>query len=275
MHLRTLIDASNTFFHAPESCAPQVLFRLLFGSLMLLNAVLLIPLVTEFYSVDSMWSLAAWQRHQGRSRLCLLHLMPPTTGSFRVLLLIHLVSCITFLLGWQFRVSSIVLFVTLVSIHQRNTFVLSSGDTLLRMMSFFAMFSSAGNAFSVDAWLKGTSDFPTVDPWPLRLMQLQISIVYLRTVYWKLRGATWWNGTAVWYPIWVDTYLRYRPLRWMLSLPMIRLATWGTLIEELALGALIWVHEFRPYVMLSGIALHLVFECILNLQLFGWIMIAG
>ncbi len=136
------------------------------------------------------------------------------------------------------------------------------------MMSFFAMFSSAGNAFSVDAWLKGTSDFPTVDPWPLRLMQLQISIVYLRTVYWKLRGATWWNGTAVWYPIWVDTYLRYRPPRWMLSLPMIRLATWGTLIEELALGALIWVHEFHPYVMLSGIALHLVFECILNLRFF-------
>lgn len=198
MHLQTLIDAWNTFFHAPESCAPQVLFRLLFGSLMLLNAVLLIPLVTEFYSVDSMWSLAAWQHHQGRSRLCLLHLMPPTTGSFRVLLLIHLMSCITFLLGWQFRVSSIVLFVTLVSIHHWNTFVLSSGDTLLRMMSFFAMFSSAGNAFSVDAWLKGTSDFPTVDPWPLRLMQLQISIVYLRTVYWKLRGATWWNGTAVW-----------------------------------------------------------------------------
>ena len=49
---------------------------------------------------------------------------------------------------------------------------------------------------------------------------------------------------------------------------MIRLATWGTLIEELALGTLIWVHEFRPYVMLSGIALHLVFECILNLRFF-------
>ena len=225
MHLQNVIDAWNQFFHASESCAPQVLYRLMFGSLMLLNAVLLLPLVKEFYGVDSMWSLAAWQRAQKRSRLCLLHLLPSTNGAFRFLLLIHLASCFTFLIGWQFRISSIVVFLTLVSIHHRNSFVLSSGDTLLRMMSFFAMFSSAGDAFSVDAWLKGQSGFPAVDPWPLRLMQLQISIVYLRSVYWKLRGDLWWNGTAAWFPLWVDTYLRNRPPRWMLSLAMIRLAS--------------------------------------------------
>ena len=275
MHWVQLTDAWHAFFHAPETCAPQVLFRLMFGGLMLLNAVLLFPLVADFFGADAMWNIAAWQKQQGRSRMCVLHLLPPTTGGFRTLLVIHLLACVGFLIGWQFRICAVVVFVTLVSIHHRNTFILSSGDTVLRLMSFLAMFSSAGDAFPVDAALRGTVGFPAVDPWPLRLMQILISIVYVRTVYWKLRGTMWWNGTAAWYPVWVDTYLRHRPPRWMLSPFFIRIATWGTLLAELALGTLIWIHELRPYVVVAGIVMHAVFEMVMNLQLFGWIMIAG
>ena len=275
MHWVQLAAAWHASFHAPETCAPQVLFRLMFGGLMLLNAVLLFPLVTDFVGADAMWNIAAWQKQQGRSRMCLLHLLPPTTGGFRSLLAIHLLACVGFLIGWQFRICAVVVFVTLVSIHHRNTFILSSGDTVLRLISFLAMFSSAGDALSVDAAIQGTTGFPAVDPWPLRLMQILISIIYVRTVFWKLRGNMWWNGTAVWYPFWVDTYLRHRPPRWMLSPFLIRIATSGTLLAELALGTLIWIHELRPYVVLSGIIMHAVFEVVMNLQLFGWIMIAG
>ena len=133
--------------------------------------------------------------------MCLLHLLPPTTGGFRILLVLHLLACVGSLIGWQFRVSAVVVFVTLVSIHHRNTFILSSGDTVLRLMSFLAMFSAAGDAFSVDAAILGRGGFPAVDPWPLRLMQILISIIYVRTVWWKLRGKMWWNGTAAWYPV--------------------------------------------------------------------------
>ena len=170
MHWSQFTDAWFGFFHAPESCAPQVLFRLMFGSLMLLNAVLLFPLVTDMFGSHAMWNIAAWQRQQGRTRMSLLHLLPPTTGGFRILLVIHVLACVGFLIGWQFRVSAVVVFVTLVSVHHRNTFILSSGDTVLRLMSFLAMFSSAGEAFSADAAVAGTTEFPAVDPWPLRLM---------------------------------------------------------------------------------------------------------
>ncbi len=61
MHWVQLTDAWHAFFHAPETCAPQVLFRLLLGGLMLLNAVLLFPLVTDFFGADAMWSISAWQ----------------------------------------------------------------------------------------------------------------------------------------------------------------------------------------------------------------------
>jgi len=172
-------------------------------------------------------------------------------------------------------VSAVIVFLTLVSIHHRNTFILSSGDTLLRLFSFLAMFSSAGDALSMDALISGQRDFLMVDPWPLRLMQLQVSIVYLRTVFWKLRGSLWWNGTAAWYPVWVETYLRNRPPRWLLTLPLIRLATWGTLVVESSLGLLIWIRELRLPLIATGLVMHLVFEVVLNLQFFGWVMIVG
>lgn len=273
--LSALLTAWSDFFHAPESCAPQVLFRILMGLLLTVNAVLLWPLVSDFYASDSVWNVQAWERRQRGLRFCLLHWLPQTTTSVRWLLGIHLLACIAFLAGLQFRVSALVVFLTLTSIHHRNAYVLSSGDTLLRLFSFLAIFSAAGESCSVDAWVQGREGFPVVDPWPLRLMQVLVAIVYVRTVLWKLRGQRWRDGTAAWYPVWVDTYLRRRPPEWLLRAPFIQVATWGTLLTEFALGTMIWIREFRVPVILTGIAMHLVFEMTLNLQLFGWTMITG
>jgi hypothetical protein len=43
---------------------------------------------------------------------------------------------------------------------------------------------------------------------------------------------------------------------------------------EFALGTIIWIAEFRTTALLLGIAMHLVFEVTMNLQFFGWMMIA-
>jgi hypothetical protein len=154
---------------------------------------------------------------------------------------------------------------------------LSSGDTLLRLLIFYSCFSKAGGGLSVDHYLAGFpfSKFQEMNVWPMRLMQLQISVVYLRTVYWKLRGRMWWDGTAAWYPLWVDAYVRFRPPEYLLRPFWIRLATWGTLLGELALGSLIWIREYRYPMIVAGIILHVLLEIILNLQLFSWIMIVS
>jgi hypothetical protein len=179
------------------------------------------------------------------------------------------------LVGWQFQISTAVVFFTLVSIHHRNNHILSSGDSLLRILVFLCCFSDAAGGLSVDHWLAGKPllQFSQASPWALRLMQIQLSIVYLRTVYWKLRGSLWRNGTAAWYPLWVDAYVRWRPPQMLLRPALIRLATWGTLLQETALGTGLWFREFRFPLLISGILLHLVFDLFLNLQLFSWIMV--
>ena len=155
MHWVQITDAWNGFFHAQESCAPLVLFRLLFGSLLIVNALLLFPLVEDCFGTNAIWNVAASQKHQGRSRMCLLHLLPATTSGFRILLIGHLVASVGFLIGWQFQACAIAVLVTMVSIHHRNTFILSGGDTVLRLLSFLAIFAPASLAWSVDAMSSG------------------------------------------------------------------------------------------------------------------------
>lgn len=277
MPLQQLIDAWNTFFFSEVSCATIVAWRILTGFLLLVNALLLLPLIPDYFSEDGVWPTTAWLNYQKSSRFSLLMLLPPSTRSFRLLLLIHVVASFWFLIGFQFRISAALVFLTLVSIHHRNAYILSSGDTLLRLLIFYSCFSNAGGGLSVDHYLAGfpLSKFQEMEVWPMRLMQLQISVVYLRTVYWKLRGSMWWDGTAAWYPLWVDAYVRFRPPAYFLRPFWIRLATWGTLLGELALGSSIWIREFRYTMIVAGIILHVILEIIMNLQLFSWIMMVS
>jgi hypothetical protein len=273
--LQQLTDAWNAVFHSPISTAPLVLFRLLIGLLLLVNAWLLVPLIDDYFAADGVWPTRTWKAQLNGRRFSLLHWLPDSTWSFRLVLLIHLLACLLLLVGWHFRAACIVVFLTLVSLQHRNSMILSSGDSLLRILLFLCCFSGAGSGLSVDDWLAGRplTEFGVTDAWPLRLMQLQISIVYLRTVFWKLRGSLWRNGTAAWYPLWVDAYVRFRPPRQLLHPLLLRLATWGTLAEETALGCGLWIEELRFPLLITGVVLHLIFDLILNLQLFSWIMI--
>jgi hypothetical protein len=51
---------------------------------------------------------------------------------------------------------------------------------------------------------------------------------------------------------------------------MLKLATWAALTLELCLGTLIWIVEFRYYVMALGLLLHLSLEYSLNIPMFQW-----
>jgi len=54
-----------------------------------------------------------------------------------------------------------------------------------------------------------------------------------------------------------------------------RAATWGTLTLEFALGPLVWLREFLYPVVATAAVFHLVLEVLMNVQLFGAIMLTG
>lgn len=273
MTIQQVFEAWHQFFHQPVSLFPLALFRVLLGVIITLNAIFLIRVVPRHLAVDAIFNFPRYERSYGRRRLNLLNILPASTTSVYWILFISGLSGVLLSVGLWTHLAAAGCYLTLTSLHHRNPSIFHGGDTVLRIMSFLLMFSPAGSGWSADAMLIGNWE-ATADPWCWRLMQLQISMIYLRNVMWKLRGERWRNGTAAWYPMHCAVYTRFPLPKIALTRPMLRVATWGTLLIEFSLGSLVWIDEFRWYVTFAGIGLHLTLEYVMNLQLMGWTMIA-
>jgi hypothetical protein len=79
---------------------------------------------------------------------------------------------------------------------------------------------------------------------------------------------------AAYYPPHLEDFARLRLPRILERVVFVRLATWGTLLIETSLGTLVWIRELRYPVLFAGVLLHLGLELLLNLQRFGWTMLA-
>lgn len=271
----TLIDAWNGFFHVRESADTVALFRMLFGGLLLTNAALLARDARIWLGPSGFLADEDFGRIYGPSRFTVLRYLPATDASVLLVLRLHMVAAATLTVGLLTPVSAAVAFVTLVSLQHRNPLMAYGGDDVLRIMLLLITFSGAGDVASIDRWWadwRGHPE-PARTAWCTRLMQLQVSIIYLQAFLSKFSGATWRNGSAVYYAVEVPTYQRHRLPAFARGLMWSRALTWGTLAVEFALGPLIWISELRPVVLVAGISLHLGMEMFMNLHLFGPIMI--
>ena len=129
----------------------------------------------------------------------------------------------------------------------------NSGDGLLRILIFFLLLAPAGASLSVDRWRRNRDrfwEFPARAPWALRLVQIQVSVVYLSTAWLKLHGPDWLHGTAVSYTARMADYNRF-PLPAVLShSPVFSAATtYWTIAIELMVGILVWNRAARPFVL--------------------------
>lgn len=131
----------------------------------------------------------------------------------------------------------------------------------------------AGSAVSVDRWRADRANmwsFPRRAPWALRLAQIQLSVIYISTVWEKAGGAHWRDGTAVSYAVRIGEVSRVPVPSFVTdSLLLTQLATYGTLAGELAVGVLVWNKTARPYVLAIGVLLHLSIELTLAVGFFS------
>lgn len=272
--LQTAAGAWNQFFHAPESLLTLALFRVAFGVLLLVNACSLWRAAA--YCLYPAGALALADQSPAFRKLTwsLLNYLPPTNGAVQFVLLLHMVSVLGLLFGLYTQLSAALVFLTLISLHSRNIYMLNSGDTLQRLLCFFLIFSHAGGALSVDAWLAGTAEAQAA-PWAWRLMQVVLAMVYLRTTYWKLCGVTWREGSATYYALNLRDYQRHRLPEWLARPSLYRAASYGTVVLEGALGVLLWFEPLRLPLLVAALLLHLGLQWFLRTGLFQWTMITG
>lgn len=245
------------FWFTPVEASTMALFRIAFGIVVVGWTISLAPPLYAFFGEDGVLPV---HRDAGPGSWGMLEIS--SSGSaVTVLYLILLVAALCLVVGFRSRLAAAVVWVSLVSFGRRDPWVLNSGDLMLTVLAFYLMLMPSGAALSVDRWLRPRSrfwEFPARSVWPLRLIQVQVTIMYFFAVWEKVRGATWNDGTAVSYAFRIGDLERFPVPAFVTdSLVLVNLMTYGTLVVELGLAVLVWNGKLRPWVLLAGVTLHL------------------
>jgi hypothetical protein len=258
------------FWFEPESTASLAILRIAVGFLSFAWALALLPDLYAFFSAHGVEPVPPG--HLAAGSWGVLNFFPGYSVAL-VLYAAMLVASLCLLVGYRTRWASLVVFVAIISFENRAPSIWNSGDGLLRILTFLLMLAPAGESLSIDRWRTNRQqfwEFPRRAPWAMRLIQVQISVLYLSSVWLKLHGPEWRDGTAVSYAIRLQDFQRFAlPHLLSHSLLFSSLMTYWTLAVELMIGILVWNRAARPLVLFLGVALHLGLDFNLRLGFFS------
>lgn len=201
-------------------------------------------------------------------------------------LAVLLLHSVCLLLGVFSRFQAACIFFWLLSFQHRNPLVCDGEDTVFRLLAFFMIFMPLDAGWSLGRrWLQrfhldNAQNAPTPSrehAWAIRLVQVQMSLIYISAAWCKFRGESWQDGSAIFYVFQMQDLFGRGPLPEMItqSEPLIRVSTWAVVAVEGFLPLLLWLRPTRRWGVLLGIGLHLTIEYSMHLFLFQWIMIVG
>lgn len=158
------------------------------------------------------------------------------------------------------RLTSVATWALAEQLYRYDPTFANGGDLVIRASLFLGMLSGWGEAYSVDAWhrrretlLAGATEIPPfrrIAAWPLRLMMMQLTIIYFANGALKT-GEAWRNGTALYYALNLDHFYRVPAqtlvtwLQWLGALPVLTWLTryWELLFPLALLGAALRAYE--------------------------------
>ena len=246
----------NTFWFRPEPTSTIAVVRIVFGFVAILWTLSQLPTLLTFYGPAGVLPTAPPLGPGAWTLLSVSTSAPVVIGLWVVTLL----GAVGVMIGFRTRLAAILVFVGVLSFERRDPYILNAGDLLLRTLAFYLVFSPAGEALSLDRWRRARDrfwEFPLRAPWTLRLMQIQLSVIYFATLWGKLQGDRWRDGTAVSYALRIDDIHRFATPDFLTdSVVLSEILTFGTLLLELALAILVWNRTLRPWVLALGVSLH-------------------
>ncbi|MDT5014041.1 MAG: hypothetical protein QOD39_201 [Mycobacterium sp.] len=249
-----VLDNWRTFWLRPQPAYTLGAVRIAFGAIVVLWTVSLVGDLGEFFSSygvlpsqkDGAYEWGAFEIWTGDRALMI---------GWVVLLL----AAIALTVGWHSRAAALIVFVLIMSFEFRNPFIFNSGDALLRLEAFFVALAPSGAALSLDQ-RRATGRFWSAQvraPWSVRLMQVQVTLIYVATFLVRMSGHKWPDGTALSYAFRLEDMLIFPLPHWVsTNASLMNVATWGTLVTELLIGILVWNRWCRPYALIIGVVLH-------------------
>jgi predicted DCC family thiol-disulfide oxidoreductase YuxK len=200
---------------------------------------------------------------------------------------LFLLCCAALMIGWRTSWVKWIVLVGQISYDYRNPNLAYGVDQVLACLLFILCLAPIGRAMSIDRVRavravkrrnpEGTLP-PYTSPWAgacTRLMQIQMAVLFFYSGIAKT-GRAWGEGDAAWFvfasheyyqPVLLDLFARHY---WLVNM-----ATYATLLVQIAFPFLIWQQRTRPYLFAAAIFLHLQLGIFMHLFYFSFVMIMG
>jgi hypothetical protein len=243
--------------------------RIILGFMFVLTTLDLFPNLEVLAGPNGIFSESSFKRGFRLSRWTYFDHIDSMTGVY-VVHSIALVANVLFMLGYKSRTMGLISVLAHSAIYQRNSWFMNGGDRLVREFGFYICLVPCGASYSIDAWLKNRKRFrmglkpilrPLVPVFGLRVIQLQIAFVYLISGIDKAASGSWQRGTALYYSLSTDNYLRSD---WLvapildsrLGYEVLKLSTYVTLVWELTFCVLVLWRPTRWLTLVVGVLVH-------------------
>ncbi len=186
-----------------------------------------------------------------------------------LLTLLWINAAILFAVGWRVRYSGILLTLVMATALLSDQRAYSNHLYLLTLLIALLTLADSGAMWSVDAWRSGSR--ATVPGWPILLIKLQVSIVYLFAGLTKIHPA--WLSGAVLAAYLPETTRDLLPLAWQSVI--IQSLAWLSIGVELFLAVALWLPRLRWLALVVGIGLHAGMMMLEPGSLFGAVRLAN
>ncbi len=188
-------------------------------------------------------------------------------------------AALALMLGWRTRLMTVISWALLLSLQNRNTFILSGEDNLALMLLFWAMFLPLGARYSIDAALSRRPVFTgnTYCTIATAALLLQGMSMYFFSALLKTHPIWTQDGTAVYYALQLDYLVTPFALWFRQFEGLLTGLTFYVYLLELVGPILIFSplfhRTFRTVLMLAFITMHLSFALFLEIGFFPFISI--
>ncbi len=162
----------------------------------------------------------------------------------------------------------IVLFLHL-SLIERNYTVIYGADLIASVWLFYLGFINHTQAYSLR---KTQNKKDLLSSMGLRLLQIQLCVIYGYSGLEKLKGTAWWDGSAVW-KVLTNEQLAPIDFHFLSHAPsFLALTTMLTVIFEVYFPVIVWIPILRRVWLLVGLSFHIAAALFMGLPFFSIVM---
>ncbi len=131
------------------------------------------------------------------------------------------------------------------------------------------MLCPCGAVWSIDSLLARRRGPVFVSPWALRLLFVQMTLIYFMNGIYKLAGVEWRDGTSLYYVLCDLTLTRFSYAQIALPLWLTQIMSWSVMVWEVGFPLWVALPWTRTPALCFGAAFHLGIMLTMELGGFG------